>query len=171
MEPTTINSNELAIIDAMKLEARELDTRLELIIDFINNNPKYAELSHTAGILLLEQRDVMVQYLDILTKRINLLVEESVVAGLPHVEPVDELPEHRFLSPDEITEEMREAGVDETTPIITDPEAIAKAQAEIDASLAETYGDPNSMASTDESDELKEDLKSLAETTESDTLE
>lgn len=37
--------------------------------------------------------------------------------------------------------------------------------------LAETYGDPNSMASTDESDELKEDLKSLAETTESDTLE
>lgn len=37
--------------------------------------------------------------------------------------------------------------------------------------LAETYGDPNSMASTDESDELKEDLKSLAETTESDILE
>lgn len=48
--------------------------------------------------------------------------------------PVDELPEHRFLSPDEITEEMREAGIDETTHIITDPEAIAQAEVE----LAET---------------------------------
>ncbi len=78
IEPETINSNEIEILDRMKLEAQELDTKLNSIIEFINNNPKYAELSHTAGILLLEQRDVMAQYLDILTKRITLFVEENM---------------------------------------------------------------------------------------------
>lgn len=44
----------------------------------------------------------------------------------------------RLMTADDITDEMREAGVDETTVLITDPEVIAEAQAEFDASLAET---------------------------------
>lgn len=91
IEPQTINSNEISIIERMKLEAKELDTKLNAIMEFINNNPKYAELSHTAGILLLEQRDVMFQYLDILTKRINLFVEENLLTPEPvdYVEPAE----------------------------------------------------------------------------------
>jgi hypothetical protein len=41
----------------------------------------------------------------------------------------EELPE-RFMTADEITEEMREAGVDENTVLITDPETIAQLESD-----------------------------------------